>query len=163
MLTPLEIKKQEFSRAMRGYDSDEVRAFLESLADDFERLQETGRAQAANLERLKSELEAFQRMEQNLKEALVNAQETLREARDGSRREGELIKREAQIEAEKIIAESYKKLDDLRREVESLHYRRDALVRKLKSLLRSELELIELLEGEEVAPAPSSSAPSLSR
>lgn len=160
MLTPIEIKKQEFSRAMRGYDADEVRSFLEGIADDFERLVESNRLQTSEMERLKGELEAFQRMEQNLKEALVNAQETLREARDGSRREGELIKREAELEAEKIIAESYKKLDDLRREVESLHYRRDALVRKLKSLLRSELELIELLEGDEATIAPTSQSAS---
>ena len=37
--------------------------------------------------------------------------------------------------------------EEIRREIETLVNRRDLFVRKLKSLIRSELELIELLEA----------------
>jgi DivIVA domain-containing protein len=37
-LTPLDIKKQEFKRSMRGYDPEEVNAFLEMVAEEFEAL-----------------------------------------------------------------------------------------------------------------------------
>ena len=35
--TPFSIKNQEFSRAVRGYDKEEVRAYLEKLSDEVER------------------------------------------------------------------------------------------------------------------------------
>ncbi len=38
-VSPLNIKKQEFTRAMRGYDKEEVEAYLDKLADEFELLQ----------------------------------------------------------------------------------------------------------------------------
>ncbi len=145
MLSPIEIKKHEFSKAMRGYDPVEVRAFLESISNEFEKLLENLRSQSNEIERLRVELGTYQKMEQNMREAMVNAQETLRDAREGARRDAELIHREAEVIAERIINDARKKSEDIKREVESLIFRRDNLIRKLRALLRSELELINLL------------------
>lgn len=152
MLSPIEIKKQEFSRAMRGYDAAEVRSFLETIADEFELLTESVRTKTSEVETIKSELVTYKRIEQNMKEALVTAQETLRDARDDSRREADLIKKEAQFEAERIITAAYKKGEGIRREIEILSERRTSIIRKLKALLRSELELIEMLEDDKINP-----------
>ena len=35
-ITPLDVRKQEFRKAVRGYDSDEVRGFLATLAEEYE-------------------------------------------------------------------------------------------------------------------------------
>jgi len=151
MFSPIEIKKHEFSRAMRGYDTVEVRAFLESVAAEIEKLQESVRSQSGEIERLRIELASYQRMEQNMREAMVNAQETLRDAREGARRDADLMHREAEVIAERIVNDARKRSEDIRREVETLSIRRDNLIRKLKALLRSELELIDLLAEEEPA------------
>jgi cell division initiation protein len=151
MLSPIEIKKHEFGKSVRGYDVDEVRSFLETVADDVEKLTESTRSQATEIERLRAELEAYQRIDQNMKEALVNAQETLRGAKEGSQREAEL-------EAERIIADARKRSDDLRREIETLALRRDAIVRKIKSILRSEMELIDILKEEDFSTDGASAA-----
>jgi len=34
-ITPLDARKQEFPKAFRGYDCDEVQAFLNTLADEY--------------------------------------------------------------------------------------------------------------------------------
>ncbi len=152
MLSPLDIKKQEFGRSMRGYDNAEVRSFLETVADEFEKLSEKVRSQEIEIEALKSELTTYQRMDQNMKEALVNAQETLRGAREGSKRDADLARKEAELDAERIIAEAHKKGESIRRELEMLSERRNSFIRKLKTLLRSEFELIQLLEDEDLNP-----------
>lgn len=149
MISPIEVKKQEFSRAMRGYDTAEVRAFLDSVAVELERLSETARVNDIEISRLKAELSSYQKMERNMKEALVNAQETLREAREGSQREADLKLREAEIEADKIIKEAHRRREEVMREIEALVARRDAFVRKLRALMRSELELIDLLNEQD--------------
>ena len=37
-LTPLDIKKQEFKKVMRGYDPVEVDTFMDMMANEFEDL-----------------------------------------------------------------------------------------------------------------------------
>ena len=37
-VTPLDIRRKEFKRAMRGYADEEVDVFLDDVADEFERL-----------------------------------------------------------------------------------------------------------------------------
>ncbi len=152
MFSPVEVKKYEFGKSLRGYDTTEVRSFLETLANDLEQLTETNRNQTSELDKLRSEVSAYQRVEQNMKEALVNAQEAQRGAREDSLRESELIRREAELAAEKIIRDANVRGDEIRREIETLVSRRDSFVRKLRSLIRSELELIELLESAESEP-----------
>jgi len=149
LFSPIEVKKYEFGKALRGYDPTEVRGFLESIANELEQLIETNRNQTSELDKLRSEVATYKRVEQNMKEALVSAQEAQRGAREDSLRESELIRREAELAAEKIIRDANVRGDEIRREIETLVNRRDSFVRKLRSLIRSELELIELLESAE--------------
>ena len=149
MFSPIEVKKYEFGKSLRGYDTVEVRSFLETLANELEQSIDTNRNQTMELEKLRTEVSAYQRVEQNMKEALVNAQEAQRGAREDSLRESELTRREAELSAEKIISDANKRGEEIRREIETLASRRDSFVRKLRSLIRSELELIELLESAE--------------
>ncbi len=151
MLSPIEIKKQEFGRAMRGYDTSEVRSFLETVADELEKLSEDVRSRTTEIQALKSELTVYQRIDQNRKVALVNAQETLRGAKVDGKREAELLLKEAELEAERIIVEAQKKGRQIQQDLETISDRRNSFIRKLKTLLRSELELIQLLEGEDLS------------
>ena len=38
MITAMEIRNQQFSKSLRGYDQDEVKNFLMQLAQDYENL-----------------------------------------------------------------------------------------------------------------------------
>ncbi len=38
--TPFSIKAQEFNKSVRGYDKDEVRAYLDTLSNEFEKTTE---------------------------------------------------------------------------------------------------------------------------
>src|SRR5690606_20275226 len=75
-LTPLDIrkKKADFRRGLRGYESAEVDAFLDLVA---ERVEDLVRENASLRERASSladSLEAFRAREQAMNEALVSAQ-----------------------------------------------------------------------------------------
>lgn len=147
MISPIEVKKQEFSRSLRGYDPDEVRAFLETVAEELDRLNETNRSQQAELNKLRSDISAFTRMENNMKDAMVNAQEALRGAKADSEREAELLRREAKFEAENIIRDALHRSEEIKHELEALISRRDSFVRKWRHILKSELEMLDLLNN----------------
>ena len=51
-ISPMEIRQQEFTKKMRGYDPDEVQNFLESLAEEFEKLNSENESLKENLQSL---------------------------------------------------------------------------------------------------------------
>ncbi|MBU0519740.1 DivIVA domain-containing protein [bacterium] len=148
-LTPLEIRKQEFSKGMRGYNVEEVRAYLETVADLVDSLQKETRSLSEKIVQMENRLSDFQMMEKTLKETLVKAEESSRRARDDSQRESELIIREAEVKAHRVVSEAHIEADHLKSEILMLQARKDAFIKKVKYLLQSQTELIEILEGKE--------------
>jgi cell division initiation protein len=145
-LTPLDIKKQEFKRVMRGLDSEEVGAFLDMVADEFETLtRERNRLEDENL-KLRTQLQDYQSVEKSLKQTLVTAQESVLHSRENSKREADMLVREAELQAEKIIEEAKLKLAKLKNELLVVRAQKDSFARRLRHLLESQLELIGVLE-----------------
>ena len=103
-LTPLDVRSQEFTRAFRGYDRNQVNEFKLAISDELERLL---RDRAQHEERLRSaqeQLRAFRDRERAMNEALVAAQQLRVDSKAQAEREAELLLREARGEAERIIA-----------------------------------------------------------
>ena len=96
-LTPLDIKKQEFRKVMRGYDQIEVETFLEMVSDEFETLIKEKNHLSDEVLKLKTQLKDYQEVEKTFKESLMSAQETINQSRDNSKREASLIIKEAEL------------------------------------------------------------------
>ncbi len=148
-LTPLEIKKQEFKRAMRGYDPDEVRSFLDMVADNYEEMQLQIGELKKQLDLLHNDLENYVRNEKTLKATMVNMQKTLEQSRSNSQREAELVIKEAEMKAAEIREKAKNDVDRAKDEIRLLRSQKESLVKRLRHLLSSHLELIDMLEIEE--------------
>ncbi len=145
-LTPLDIRKQEFKKTMRGFDPDEVEAFLGMVADELELLIREKNQLNDELIKLRTQLKDYQRVEQTLRDTLVKAQNTVEDTRANSRREAEIIIHEAELNAENIIKEAKEELLRLRNEVGIVKAQKDSFAKRLKHLLQSQIELLEVLE-----------------
>lgn len=158
-ITPLDIKKQQFKRTVRGYDRDEVNTFLEMVAEELEALLHERNRQSDEIIRLRTQLQDYQDVEHTLKHALKSTQETALQSLENSRREAEMIVRDAELEAEKIIRDAKVKLAELKNELMVVKAQKGSFARRLRHLLESQLELIGVLElddlgfGELDAPA----------
>ncbi|NOZ57927.1 MAG: DivIVA domain-containing protein [Calditrichaeota bacterium] len=151
-LTPLDIKKQEFRRVLRGYDPEEVEAFLEMVAEEYEGTIREKNELADEVLKLRTQLRDYQEVERTLKETLMTAQQTITESRESSKREADLIIREAQVKADEILDDARKELSRLKNEILMLRTQKESLSRRLRHLLESQLELLGVLEIEDVAP-----------
>jgi len=145
-LTPLDIKKQEFKKSMRGYDAIEVDAFLEMVADEFESLNQEKNNLSDEVLKLKTQLQDYQEVEKTLKETLMHAQESINESREVSKREANMTVREAEVQAEKILAHTKLKLAEMKNELVLIKAQKDSFARRLRHLLESQIELIGVLE-----------------
>ena len=75
-LSPLLIKKQEFEKSMRGYNIEEVQAFLDKISADFEELINQNENLENEVERLTHELDEFHKIEKKLQDNILKTQET---------------------------------------------------------------------------------------
>ncbi len=75
-ISPTEIRQQEFTKKMRGYDPDEVQNFLESLAEEFDKLNVENESLKTEVQSLSEQVNEFKKIEKNLQDTLLNAQES---------------------------------------------------------------------------------------
>ena len=145
-LTPLDIKKQEFKKTIRGFDPLEVESFIEMVAEEFENIIREKNNFADEVLKLKTQLQDYKDVEKNLQETLMTAQQTINDSKENSKREAETMIREAELKAEKILHDSQLKLAELKNDLVVVKAQKDSIARRLKHLLESQLELIEVLE-----------------
>ena len=107
-LTPLDIrrKKGDFSRGLRGYDSQEVDTFLDMAAERLEELVRDNLSLRERVAHLSEKVEGQEGRERAVQEALVTAQALREEITGQARREAELIRQEAEAESRRLWEET---------------------------------------------------------
>jgi cell division initiation protein len=147
-LTPLDIKKQEFRKVLRGYDPVEVDAFLDLLSNEFSDLLKQFKEQREQVIEMEVQLRDFKQKERDLQQILMQAQETSARSLENSRREAQLIIQESELKASQLLDHARMDVMRAKEEVTTLKAKKDALVSRLKVLLHSEMELIKALEAD---------------
>jgi cell division initiation protein len=156
MISPLSIKKQEFNKSFRGYDLEEVQAFLEKLADDFEEMQQENESTKRQLDDANLRLSEFARIEKSLQDTLLKAQESSTKAIESTKKQTGLMIKEAEIKASQIIEKAKSHSEEIRNSVISLREEKDLIVAKLKAIINSQARLLDMRvadAGEEVVSA----------
>lgn len=149
-LTPLDIKKQEFKKGLRGYDSLEVDAFLEMISEEYEALIRERNHLSDEVLKLKTQLKDYQQVERTFKESLMKAQQTIDQSRENAHHEAELKIKEAELKAEKILESTKIQLSEMKNELLLVKAQKDSFAKRLRHLLESQLELIGVLEIDDI-------------
>ncbi len=102
-LTPLDIRRQEFRRSLRGYEPVGVEDFRARVAEELERVIREKAILEERVSAVTEQLRVFREREKAMNEALVAAQQLREETRTAAEREAQVILREAQTEASRIV------------------------------------------------------------
>jgi cell division initiation protein len=143
-LSAMDIRRQQFAIKMfRGLDPQEVDAFLEEIADDWEQLHRENNLLKEQLTTLEEQKKATDEQNRSLQDTLVTAQKIAEEFRESSKRAADILLREAELQAEKFLQEKRQELSKLTTDVEATKQLRrqaaDQLLNTLKDL-RSQVE-----------------------
>lgn len=144
-LTPLDIrkKKDDFRRAVRGYDAEQVESFLDACAERLDQLVQRDAGREALLADLQRRLEAYEGRERALNEALVTAQELREDARAEADRSYRLKIHAAEQEAEDILRSAEAAREASQRSLDALRVRRAGFLRSMRWSLERFLGEIE--------------------
>lgn len=108
-LTPLDIHHKEFRRSIRGYNEEEVDAFLDDVAEEFERVFKENIDVKEQFDKLRDKLNQYENLEETLQKTLVTAQKSAEEVQVNARKEGELTVRDAELKAKEMIQQALQK------------------------------------------------------
>lgn len=148
MLTPLDIHNKEFKKSFRGYNEEDVDEFLDKVIKDYEQLYRENIEIKENLDRLTSKLEHFQHMENTLHNTLIIAQETAEEVKFNAKRTTELMIKEAEVQAQKMIEEASNKVRRMSSEYEGLQKQDQIYRMRVRNLVQAQLEILGEVVGD---------------
>jgi cell division initiation protein len=142
--SPMSIKKQEFRKSIRGLDKEEVQAFLNKLSDEFETLLKENEQLKKDLDNANIKLNEFRKIEKNLQNTLLKAQESSTKSLESTRKQSNLMVKEAEIKASQILEKARESANEIRNAVINLREEKDLVVAKLKSIISSQAHLLEM-------------------
>ncbi|HJQ36991.1 MAG TPA: DivIVA domain-containing protein [Thermoanaerobaculia bacterium] len=149
-LTPLEIQKQTFSRTIKGYNQDEVRAYLHLVAEEIERLVRENDRLSREVSVLREDLEDHSNRERILKDTLLSAQKVAEDLTSNARKDAELIVKDAELLSDRLIGQAMQRVADLERAIGDLKIERRAARNKLQATLDTIQQMV-ILDAEEEA------------
>jgi cell division initiation protein len=149
-LTAIDIKKQEFRKAFKGYDIGEVEAYLDTVANEFENLvkgNESLKERISSLEKerddLNREIEIFRDNEKTFQKAIVKSQDLAEDVVENATKRAELITKEAEILANKTKVQAREEILSLKQELEELRIKNEAIIDDIRNYLAEKLNSIE--------------------
>jgi len=117
-ITPLEIRQKSFEKHFRGYDKDEVNAFLLTLSQEWERLVDENKEARIKLEAAEREVMKLREVESSLYKTLKTAEDTGANVIEQARQAADLHLRESQFKADAMLNEAKMKANNTLDEAE---------------------------------------------
>ena len=105
-ITPIEIRQKSFEKVFRGYDKDEVAAFLQILSAEWEKATDEKKELSYKLESAEKEIAKLREVETSLYKTLKTAEDTGANMIEQANKAASLQLKEAQIKAENSIREA---------------------------------------------------------
>lgn len=146
-ITPLDIQQQQFKgKLFGGLDAEDVDAFLQTVSAEMEDINRENTDLKEQLRRIAADMEDMKQHETTLRETMLAAQRITEEMKANSQREATLLISEAELQAEKILADADRKLAELKNQIQELRREKVQFESALKGLLDTHYKLIAMEE-----------------
>src|SRR3990170_6171816 len=149
-ITPIEIKEHRFKKAFRGYDQQEVKAFVDVVTETMEEIIKCNNSLEENLKTMTAKLDEHKDREKILREAITTAQKMVEDLKNNAKKEAELIISEARIQADSLIKKTHERVVKLQDEIYKLKKQRMEIQSSIKSTLEYHANLLAM-EGQEAS------------
>ena len=142
-ITPLDIQQKQFPMKFRGFDVEEVYAFLEVIREEMEDLLRENASLKENVQRLESQMKEHKDMETTLRETLMTAQQMVEDYKTNARKEAELVVKEAELKADSVLKEAQEKVIKIHEDIVDLKGIRRHFKEEIKRLVESHLKMLD--------------------
>ena len=141
-ITPLDIQQKQFPMKFRGFDVEEVYAFLEVIREEMEELLRENANLKENVQRADVQVREFKDMETTLRETLMTAQQMVEDYKMNARKEAELLVREAEVMADNMLKEAHEKVIKIHEDITDMKGIRRHFKEELRRLIENHLTML---------------------
>lgn len=142
-MLPLDIQKTRFAQKLRGYDPTEVENFLSLVAEELsQRLAEIDRLERDNRS-LHERMSTTEDRERQLHDTIVRGKKVSDEMIQTSQREAQLLIKEAEINAERMVMQAAERAAEIENRIHELRTRRKEMQLKLKGTVELFQQILE--------------------
>jgi len=154
MMTPLEIQNKEFKKRFGGYNAGEVNDFIEKVYSEFDKLYRENADLKERIRTYDEKLEHYISIEKTLQSTLTIAQTMSEEVIQNARKKAELITKEGETNAARVIEQANNSLIDIKLEFEKNRKECAVFKARFKAFVEGELENLKNLEVTVEQPKP---------
>jgi len=149
-ITPLEVHNHQFGTSLRGFDRDEVRAFLAVVSEELEQAISESTRSKDMIAEIREQLIDARGREQGLQKAISTADRISDEIKETAQRESDLLIKEARLKANKLLEQAQSRALSLEDRVSELKVARTRLEHRLRAVLEEHLQLVDhIRDGED--------------
>jgi cell division initiation protein len=141
-ISPLDIQKHRFRQVFRGLDPAEVRSFLSSVAEAHESVARENAQLREQASILREQVREHEERERILKDTLLAAQAAADQLRDQARREAEIVVKEAELKADKMMEVARERIGKYEGRLVELKALKRDLVEQVRSMLSRQSALL---------------------
>jgi DivIVA domain-containing protein len=159
-VSPLDLRQQRFSNALRGFDKVEVTSFLMAVAEDYEQaLRETDRLRQ-EVARLEGIVGGHREQEKSLQSTLISAQRLADDIRQSAEKAAEEVRhngeeearrmiREAQGRSDLLLEKTQTRVEDIHREIDGLKLKRREVETSIESIMQALKNTLEFVRDQD--------------
>ena len=147
-ITPLDIIQKQFATNRRGYEPEEVQAFLGEVRETLEAVLMENRRLRDELSERDTAIANYRQTEDSIKETLHVAREVANQMQKNARQEADIILGDARLEGERILSVSQDEYRGLLEQIQRLKGTRLQSVARMRAMLGAQLQLLEEIEGD---------------
>ncbi len=142
MFTAGEIRDTVFDKTARGYNVDDVNAFLAQLADQIETLQTEKADAESKMMMLAERLEGYRKDEDTLRSALITSERLKEAVLTEARQKAEILINDAQMKAEQLTNAANQELEREEASFEKLQSEVAEFKKNVLAMYKEHLEVI---------------------
>jgi cell division initiation protein len=149
-ISPMDIQRQSFNRRYRGFDREEVRAYLNLVGEELAVLLRERDALGHEVQALRGLIDEHRERETILKNTLLTAQRVSEDIKDNARRQAESVVREAELQADRLLELAQARAHEVERAILDLRAHRTGLRTDIRALINRLTQILDLQEEAEV-------------
>lgn len=144
---------EKFSKALHGYNPEEVNKFLDQTISKVEALIDDNKNKDTKIielqkenQALKQKLLQYEKMEATLNKAIVMAQKTSEQMKISAHNESEALLEDAKGKANRIINEALLKAEKAENEANMLRRNINIFKRRVKDIINAQMEVVDEMD-----------------
>lgn len=145
-LTPMDINNKEFKRGLRGYNPDEVDEFLDKIVEEYEAIYKENSLLKEKVSSINEKVDHYTKIENTIQNTLLLAQNASEQARANAQKEADMVIKNANETAQKIIDKAHNDVVAINDEYDKVRQEFIKFRAKYRNFINAQMETFEDLE-----------------